>query len=129
MRLQARLDGTGRVARRLTQLAGHRRQAVAAAVESGAELLRDDIRDSLSRGGFPAPGRPPRRRSGTLAESVTVERETGGLGATVGSDLDYARHLEFGTRQMAARPWLLPAFQRLAPSLARRILAAGRSRP
>ena len=35
-----------------------------------------------------------------------------GLGASIGSGLDYAAHLEFGTMDMPARPFLFPAMWR-----------------
>ncbi len=126
MRLQARLLEAPRLARRLRLLAETRRLAVAAAVAEGAEALRDEVRLSLSQAGPSGPGEAPARRSGRLAASVTAETATDGLSAEVGSDLDYGRHLEFGTRRLAARPWLLPAFHRMAPGIARRLLAAGR---
>ena len=36
--------------------------------------------------------------------------------------------VERGTRRMAARPWLSPAFRRLAPKIRRRLLAAARGK-
>ena len=129
MRLQASLEGGGRLARKLRSLSAQRRRTVAAAVRSDARLLRDEVRADLSRSGVSLPGRPPAPRSGRLAESVDTDIAADGLSATVGSDLDYGRYLEFGTRRMPARSWLLPAFQRLAPDLAKRILAAARSGP
>lgn len=58
-----------------------------------------------------APGQPPSSDTGHLLNSVghtMVDTDTG-IGADIGSDLDYANWLEFGTRYMAPRPWLRPA--------------------
>lgn len=56
------------------------------------------------------PGAYPGYRTGTLARSIRwVRPETLGtpMRAAVGSNLTYARYLEFGTSRMAARPWLM----------------------
>lgn len=50
------------------------------------------------------PGDPPFKQTGHLRRSVA--REVIGLTARVGTNLDYGRFLELGTRHMAARPWL-----------------------
>jgi hypothetical protein len=51
-----------------------------------------------------APGEPPHKQFGHLRRSVA--REVVGLVGRVGSNLKYARYLELGTKNMAARPWL-----------------------
>jgi HK97 gp10 family phage protein len=53
------------------------------------------------------PGDAPNTDSGDLVKSIAVEAKLDGV--YVGSNLDYAAHLEFGTSNMAPRPWLLPA--------------------
>lgn len=56
------------------------------------------------------PGEPPRKRTGTLQKSVaaTTFLEPGMVVTRVGSKVPYAPFLEFGTKKMAARPWLRP---------------------
>ena len=56
-----------------------------------------------------AEGYAPNTDTGRLVQSILVEVEPDG--ATVGSNLDYAGRLEFGTSQMGARPWLIPALE------------------
>ncbi len=55
-----------------------------------------------------APGTPPAIRTGILHASFKVE-QTGDLEHIVGTDVEYAPHLEFGTVRMAERPFLTPA--------------------
>lgn len=130
---RVRVIGAGRLARRLGRERVRRRHALELAAMAGAERLRDEARRLLGRAalaGVPsAPGEPPRQRSGALADSVTVWPVADRPAAEVGSDLAYGRHLEFGTRRMAARPWLWPAFQAVKAGLRRRFLEAARGRP
>ena len=59
-----------------------------------------------------APGDPPAVDTGRLRQSVRYEVE-GNIGL-VGTDLDYGKKLQFGTRKVAARPWLDVAFREAA---------------
>ena len=114
--------------RRLGRLSLEQRKALTAAIWESAEALRDELRAELgARPGPSAPGRPPAMDSGRLRDSVFAETDADGLSARVGSDLDYAAHLEFGTTRMAARPWLLPAFARMKPRIVARLAAAARA--
>lgn len=54
-------------------------------------------------------GEAPNTDTGRLAASVQVEIRVDGV--YVGSTLDYAGWLEFGTTKMEARPWLFPAVE------------------
>ena len=59
-------------------------------------------------------GNAPKTQTGTLINSIYVntERKEGRIsGVVVGTDLKYGQFLEFGTKHMAARPWLVPAFE------------------
>lgn len=55
---------------------------------------------------------PPNSDTGVLARSIRVISLDGGFNAAVGSSLDYAYYLEFGTRRIVERPWLYPAMRR-----------------
>lgn len=59
-------------------------------------------------GAFPSkPGEPPRKQHGRLRASVTYEVDPDTLTARVGTNVEYGRHLELGTRRgLAPRPWL-----------------------
>ena len=57
-----------------------------------------------------APDEPPATDTGSLANSIAVQR-TGPISAAVGTGLVYGIYLEFGTQRMQARPWLEPALR------------------
>lgn len=69
-----------------------------------------------------APGQPPQSDTGTLANSVKWEADRNGY--AVGTAIQHGLHLEFGTSQMAPRPWLLPAVEAELPQFRRRLVDA-----
>ncbi len=56
------------------------------------------------------PGNPPGVRSNRLKGSITSQK-AGKLRRAVGTNVGYARHLEFGTSKMAARPFMDPGLE------------------
>ena len=54
-----------------------------------------------------AAGNAPNNDTGDLARSINTEVVSDGV--LVGTNLQYGKHLEFGTKKMGARPWLMPA--------------------
>lgn len=54
-------------------------------------------------------GDAPNTDTGALVNSIAVENKKGEAVSFVGSGLDYAKYQELGTKQMGARPWLMPA--------------------
>lgn len=58
-----------------------------------------------------APGQYPATDTGRLVSSVAM-RPDGPDAYVVGTNVQYGPMLEFGTTRMAARPWLLPSFER-----------------
>ena len=62
-----------------------------------------------------APGFAPNPDTGALMASYTHEYQNDGNTGIIGSKLEYAKWLEFGTSKMAARPALGPAVQKVAP--------------
>lgn len=69
------------------------------------------------------PGNPPHKRTGWLQKNVLYvldkAKGLGKVGVTVNAS--YGAYLEFGTRKMAARPWLVATLKRWLPQL--RVLA------
>jgi HK97 gp10 family phage protein len=57
-----------------------------------------------------AEGQAPNTDTGKLVASLAAERVNDAT-YHIGSGLDYASWLEFGTSKMGARPWLNPAFR------------------
>lgn len=51
--------------------------------------------------------------TGRLRSSITNElgQDGDGLVATIGTNVEYAPHVELGTSKMAAQPFLLPALE------------------
>ncbi|MDD4873393.1 MAG: hypothetical protein PHE15_00220 [Dehalococcoidales bacterium] len=66
-----------------------------------------------------SPGEPPAVATGELKGSVKTSIEQAGLNIIgyVGSGIDYAPCLEFGTKKMSPRPWLKPSFEKSEPKL------------
>jgi phage gpG-like protein len=52
------------------------------------------------------PGEPPHKDHGTLRTSIAVDVNEAELVGRVGTNLPYGKHLELGTKRMAARPFL-----------------------
>ena len=48
--------------------------------------------------------------TGTLFRSIDLQIKDGGLSAVVQPHTEYAAYVEFGTRKMAAQPYVKPAF-------------------
>lgn len=56
-------------------------------------------------------------RTGKLRDSIsgTVRHESGDVSLLVGSPVEYAYYVEFGTGSMSAQPYLRPALEELGP--------------
>lgn len=122
------VDGLEQTARNMKALAAKYSQAVAEGAVAAGQVVRSDairsiqqqgpgeiVERSRSGGGTyehmaSSPGDAPNTDTGRLVQSIQVE--VTGKTVDVGSTLNYAAWLEFGTRRMGARPWLFPAFER-----------------
>jgi len=72
---------------------------------TGRTYTRGNITHTAS-----APGEPPAVDTGRLRASISFHTYTNYV--DVGTNVEYAAPLEFGTSKMAARPFLRPALQR-----------------
>lgn len=54
-------------------------------------------------------------RTGNLRRSIHHEMRQGGLEAEIGTDVEYAAFVEFGTSRMAPQAYMGPAFDRHVP--------------
>ena len=59
------------------------------------------------------PGEAPATDTGRLANSITAS--IAGKSAEVRAEVDYAVYLEFGTRTIAPRPFMIPALEQERP--------------
>lgn len=121
------VTGVEELNRNLAKMADRYGKAVADALVVSGEMVRSTaVRSIQSRssgatvtryregGGsythlVSAPNSPPNTDTGALARSVVVEVQSEDV--YVGSGLEYAPHLEFGTVKMQPRPFLNPALE------------------
>jgi len=124
VRINIEMDGISALSRQLAELAG---DADAVMTEIVTNLAVDTQREAvqgIQRGPATgavrpdgsrasAPGEYPMSDTGRLANNVVANLPTSGnISAEVGTNIQYGRYLEFGTSRMAARPWLLPSFNK-----------------
>ena len=113
--------------------------AVSEEVNAGAFAIQGTAKKSILAGGngavvrrrgqdiqISAPGDPPANDLGTLQASIMVRRGSSGKVCTayVDSTAEYSKALEFGTANMAARPFMQPALDANTKTINERIKAA-----
>lgn len=69
-----------------------------------------------------SPHNPPNTDTGRLAGSIKVVRR--GRSFIVGTPLKYGYYLEFGTRKIIERPWLMPAVKQALKELPKKLSEA-----
>jgi len=74
-----------------------------------ATLVEGEAKRLLSGPSVSAPGTPPGVVTGALRGGITQKR-VGRFTILVGPSVLYGKFLEFGTRNMSARPFMRPAF-------------------
>lgn len=96
--------------------------------------VQNNVRKLLSQGGSgrtygrhtaSAPGQPPAVDTGRLRASYTHEvgEDARGPYVDIGTNVEYAPFLEFGTRHIAPRPHLRPAVEQETQRIATLIIA------
>lgn len=90
--------------------------------EMAADMVAD-MMQSFSRQSPSAPGEPPGVVTGRLKNSLRFKREGQRLWV-VSAGTDYAPHLEYGTRRMAARPFMRPAAWRAGKRIGQAVARA-----
>ena len=90
-------------------------------IELGANMVRNTAVKSIQQHGSSgttygkhtasAPGKPPNSDTGYLASNIFIQKDADDKGASVESRAEYSAPLEFGTRNMRARPFLQPALE------------------
>lgn len=124
MRLQVEIDGISQLSRQLADLVGDAEAVMTETITRVVMDTRTNAVQGIQRGPATgavrrngsrasAPGQFPMSDTGRLANSVDFNLPTAGrLTGEVGTNVIYGRYLEFGTSRMAARPWLLPSFEK-----------------
>lgn len=91
----------------------------------GADMIRAEAFRSISAGSVSGkghvpskPGEPPNRDTGVLQAHIETSMPEP-LVAQVTSSAPYAAPLEFGSSKMAARPYMRPARDKMAPKIQR----------
>lgn len=89
-------------------------QSIRTSPASGKTYRRRGVLHTAS-----SPGNAPRIDRGTLVQNIITKKE--GKGYTTGSrkGAPHGFWLEFGTRKMAKRPWLGPAFDKIVKNINR----------
>ena len=158
MPIRAKVEGGSRLQKKLQRIPRDARLEVSESILTMALLVQSTAQRGIQKG--PKTGRvyekyDPRRThrasaagefpatdTGRLVASIFANMDADGLGASVGTNLDYGTYLEFGTAAgltgsldagapgagvgMAARPWLFPTFERLKPRITRSVGAGVR---
>ena len=118
------MDGISALSRQLAELAGDADTVMTEVVTNLAVDTQREAVQGIQRGPATgavrpdgsrasAPGEYPMSDTGRLANNVVANLPTSGnISAEVGTNIQYGRYLEFGTSRMAARPWLLPSFNK-----------------
>ena len=84
---------------------------------TGAVYTRGGITHQAS-----APGEYPMSDTGRLASNIIALLPNGSsIEGQVGTNIEYGTFLEFGTSRMAARPWLMPSFEKAKVDVAKEV--------
>ena len=112
---------------RIPEVAAEMRAKASLLVQVTAFEIQADAMESMTGGRSgrmygahraSAPGETPAIDTGLLVNTIGVSQPFGpdaDLKAIVSANAEYAPHLEFGTKNMAPRPFLRPAFDRARP--------------
>lgn len=123
MRTSVKIEGVKSVSEALARLDAQATSDVRDVINSTAQNIRNtairSIKNSPANGRVynnhtaSAEGNPPRTDTGRLASSIAVitDEQARSLEAEIGAYVDYAAHLEYGTRNMGARPFMFPALE------------------
>lgn len=126
--IRTKVTGMSDLRRRLRGLPKRLREPITEGIEQSALKLEVAAERLIQHGGrsgtirkvtkggkrhqASAPGEPPKSDTGRLVGSIRHQIARDGLSAVVGTNLKYGRHLEFGTKRMKARPWLMPTWKK-----------------
>jgi HK97 gp10 family phage protein len=138
MRLEAKIEGVEELLKNIDRYSAQKQGEVQRVINSTANAIRTESMRSMKaspasgntyarrsiRHTASSQGNPPRVDTGRLINSIKMI--FGRFEAIVGTNVDYGRHLEFGTKNMEPRPWLFPALERERRNFVSRIKAVFR---
>jgi hypothetical protein len=90
----------------VVEMDAYAKQKIQGGSRSGRVYRRRSVTHQAS-----APGEYPKSDTGQLVASLFFKVAADKLSAFFGTMLDYGKWLEYGTRLMSARPWLLPTLK------------------
>jgi HK97 gp10 family phage protein len=88
--------------------------------------LKAEVRAEISKAGHDIEAAAKEKvpvLTGTLRRSIHTLIEHDGMTAVIGPSVDYGLYVEFGTRRMAARPYMRPAAEAVYPRFTDRVKA------
>jgi HK97 gp10 family phage protein len=123
--MSIKVSGIENVIAKMYLAANSAESAVDEEVRKGAFVVQDTATNSIKGGGksgkaykrgkkshiASAPGEAPAADKGRLDNSIMALKSIDGDGWLVGTALKYGKHLEFGTKDIKPRPWLIPALE------------------
>lgn len=122
-KIKARIIGTEKLVATLNKMSLEAKNNIVQALNKGAIVVHKTAGKSIqqssgsfkenSKGHFSSPpGAPPNADTGNLARRLRIKpAKAAELEAQVISGAKYSADLEFGTRNMAARPFMAPSFR------------------
>ena len=107
----------------INDIADDTKQFAVDGIKSGPASGRTYKRGTVTRTAS-APGQFPMSDTGQLMGNIrSIEASKSRLQAVIGTDIKYGAHLEFGTSNMEARPWLMPSFRKATDNVAKELKA------
>lgn len=86
-------------------------------IQKIAQDVEQEIKQSFSAQSPSSPGNPPGVDTGTLKNSIIAEPGDNADEWVVHDGVEYGVYLEYGTSKMAARPFFLPAVEKVAQTI------------
>jgi hypothetical protein len=135
MKLLGEWIGMTSLQKTLAEYSEQKQKDVALAVAEGVLAIHAEARKSIQRiaskgnerpdGSYASkPGFPPNTDTGRLVQSIDFDIDMENAEGRIYSNLEYAPHMEFGTENIAPRPFMAPAYAKHRESIIKNIKKA-----